>query len=181
MKVQHKETCPYLTNYSSVSPNPIKLLVINQLEQCCLYGNIIYARMRSVYRTAALALSREELMPREAGLLESISQSRGPEISGLGSRGLWMSWPPYFSHIVPKIRAYFEQKKRLWDRCGYKSLAGIKHYGAHLMSQEKKEAFLPAPWLHACIPACRKTEKILSPSCFTVTTLKYLHDNIWIM
>lgn len=32
MKLQHKETCPYLTNYSSVSPNPIKLLVINQLE-----------------------------------------------------------------------------------------------------------------------------------------------------
>lgn len=92
VKVQHKETWPYLTNYSSASPNPIKLLVINQLEQCCLYGNVTYARMRSVYRAPALAMSREMLVPREAVLLQSISQIRGQqtrEISGVGSRGLW--------------------------------------------------------------------------------------------
>ena len=69
------------------------------------------------------------------------------------------------------------------------TIRGIKHYGAHLMSHEKKEvrvkeALLPFYLPVDFIPAsqqCRRTEKILSQSCFTVITLKFLCDNTWII
>lgn len=151
VKVQHKETWPYLTNYSSASSNPIKLLVINQLEQCCLYGS--YARMRSVCRTPALAMSREMLVPARAVLLQPFSWVRGQQthqFPGVRPGGLWMLCPHLPSPCCPQNNSIFyvslepRSKFSVMDDTDVTAV-DIKHYSAHLMSHENKAcvALLP--------------------------------------